>query len=254
MLSLLRSLAPAAAVTSVHFFPALVVLNRCPFVVSTQHAFVLEQSAESTARFFLPAGGRSMAFHEEPLAEYRSDLVPKATTPLLTTSAWVSRAVATGLPETDEKLPPPLVERRTPLGPISSTVLLLSADTSLGARPPPVFLRAQVEPPLVVPHSVPPESSTKPLLASANDALSTALELGIVLDVHVTPPFWLVTIAPEVAPCEGEVGVRGPQARQLLAEARADLGPGVAAVGRGEHRPVGRSGHRLSGARRTPPR
>ena len=45
---------------------------------------------------------------------------------------------------------------------------------------------------------MPPESSTKPLLASANDALSTALELGIVLDVHVTPPFWLVTIAPRL--------------------------------------------------------
>ena len=40
-------------------------------------------------------------------------------------------------------------------GPISTTMLLLIAATSLGARPPPVFLRAQVEPLLVVPHSVP---------------------------------------------------------------------------------------------------
>ena len=100
------------------------------------------------------------------------------------------------MPETDEKLPPPLVDRRTPRGPISNTTLLLIAATSLGARPPPVFLRAQVEPLLVVPHRVPPESSANPLFASANDALSTAFALGIWLGVQVTPPFWVVAMAP----------------------------------------------------------
>src|SRR6187200_442321 len=201
------SLAPIAAVTSVHDLPALVVRNRRSLEASAQHTLVLEQSAVPMARFFLPDGGRSIAFQLAPLLEYRSARGPNATTPLLTTSPCAKRAVATGLPLTGEKLPPPLVDRRTPLGPISTTMLPLIAATSLGPRPPPVFLRAHVEPPLVVPHRVLPESSANPLFWSANDASDTAFELGIVLGVQVTPPSGVVTIAPRLPQAKAKLGL-----------------------------------------------